>query len=83
MLTMHGRLLQTAMEVYERETKEVIQRFLWHRLAFPGCIAELDTALGRAIPHLLPIQLDELRDLMLANNATVMEEMARRTIAGA
>jgi len=83
MLTMHGRLLQTAMEVYELETKEVIQRFLWHRLAFPACIASLDAALARAIPHLLPIQLDELRDVMLTNNAKVMDEMARRAISGA
>ena len=66
------------MEVYKRETEEVIRRFLARKITFPACIAALDAALARAIPHLLPIQLDELRDVMLANNAKVMEEMARR-----
>ena len=70
------------MEVYERETKEVIRRFLSRKLTFPACIAALDAALASLIPHMQPAQLFELRDLMLTNNATVMEEMARRTISG-
>ncbi len=71
------------MEVYERETKEIIRRVLSHKITFPQCIAALDAALASLIPHLQPIQLDELRVLMLANNARVMEEMARRSIGGA
>ena len=70
------------MEVYERETKKVIRRFLARHLSFAKCISGLDAALARAIPHLLPIQLDELRDVMLANNNLVMEEMARRSQKG-
>jgi hypothetical protein len=71
------------MEVYERDTKEVIRRFLSRKLTFPACISALDAALARLIPHMQPAQLYELRDLMLANNNTVMAEMARRTINGA
>jgi hypothetical protein len=34
------------MEVYKRETQEVIKRFLARRLSFPECIAALDAALA-------------------------------------
>lgn len=66
------------MEVYERETKDVIRRFLSRKLTFPACIAALDAALAGLIPHVQPAQLNELRALMLANNNRVMEEMAHR-----
>lgn len=66
------------MEVYKSETREVIRRFLIHQLSFPNCIAALDAALAGVIPGLKPEQLDELRAVMLANNGTVMEEVARR-----
>ena len=66
------------MEVYERETKEVILRFLSRKLTFPACIAALDASLSRLIPEMQPGQLYELRGLMLANNDMVMDEMARR-----
>ncbi|MGD1095770.1 MAG: hypothetical protein ABSB35_27725 [Bryobacteraceae bacterium] len=66
------------MEVYKRETEEVIRRFLDHRLSFPGCIAALDAALADLIPRLTAEQIAPLRALMLANNERVMEEMERR-----
>jgi len=66
------------VEVYERETKDVIRRFLSRKLTFPACIAALDAALAGLIPHVQPAQLNELRALMLANNNRVMEEMAHR-----
>ena len=66
------------MGVYERETNAVILRFLSRKLTFPACIAALDASLSRLIPHMQPAQLYELRDLMLANNNRVMEEMALR-----
>ena len=40
------------MEVYERETAEIIKRFLARRLTFPKCIAALDAALAGLIPEL-------------------------------
>ena len=66
------------MEVYKRETQEVIKRFLDHRLSFPDCVAALGTALADVIPRLTAEQMTPLRALMLANNERVMKEMERR-----
>ena len=66
------------MEVYKAETREVLHRFLGHRLKFPDCIAALDAAVAGLIPKLTPDQLPELRAVMLANNERVMKEMAKR-----
>jgi CRP/FNR family cyclic AMP-dependent transcriptional regulator len=66
------------MEVYKRETREVIRRFLAHRLSFPDCIAALDAALADLTSRLAPEQLPPLRALMLENNDMVMKEMERR-----
>ena len=67
------------MEIYKRETRKVIQRFLKHRLSFPNCVAALDAALADFIPRLDGLeQLATLRAVMLANNEIVMKEMERR-----
>jgi hypothetical protein len=66
------------VEVYERETDEVIRRFLARRISFPECIAALDAALADLIPRLEEGQLPRLRIVMLANNEIVMKEMERR-----
>jgi hypothetical protein len=66
------------MEVYKRETQEIVNRFLGHRLTFPDCIAALDAALAGLVPKLKPYQLPELRAVMLVNNARVMTEMEKR-----
>ena len=66
------------MEVYERETREIVRRFLALRLSFPDCIAALDAALAGVIPALTGDQILRLRIVMLANNDIVMNEMERR-----
>ena len=66
------------MEVYKTETREVLSRFLSRRLSFPDCIAALDAALAGVLPRLQPSELPALREVMLANNEIVMEEMKRR-----
>ena len=66
------------MEVFKRETKIVVDRFLHHRITFPKCIAALDAALAGLIPTLTAKQIAPLRAIMLANNATVMEEIEKR-----
>jgi hypothetical protein len=66
------------MEVYERETAEIIKRFLARRLTFPKCIAALDAALAGLIPELTGDRIPRLRIVMLANNDIVMKEMERR-----
>jgi len=66
------------VEVYKRETQEVIKRFLAGRISFPDCIAALDAGLAGLIPKLKGDQIDNLRAVMLANNEIVMKEMERR-----
>jgi hypothetical protein len=66
------------MEVYKRETREVVRRFLLRQMTFPRCIAALDAALAALIPSLRSKDLPELRAFMLANNEKIMAEMARR-----
>jgi len=68
--------------VYRRETAEIIDRFLCHRLTFSDCIAALDAALTGLIPSLEPEHLPELRAVMLANNEIVREHMWKRERAG-
>ena len=67
-----------AMEAYEATTRDVIARFLDHKLGFADCIAALDAALADLIPRLTTEQLSHLRAVMLANNEIVMKEMERR-----
>jgi DNA-binding NarL/FixJ family response regulator len=67
-----------SMEVYERETEEIVKRFLAYRLDLPECITALDAALAYLIPRLTGDQLPRLRIAMLANNEIVMKEMERR-----
>ena len=67
----------TALEVYKRETQEVVRSFLSHELSFPDCIAALHSALARLLPTLEREQFDEVRVVLLANNDAVMDEMAR------
>jgi hypothetical protein len=66
------------MEVYLRETQEIVRRFLKHKLTFPECISALNAALAALVPHLKPKRLRELGAVMLANNETVMKEMHKR-----
>jgi hypothetical protein len=71
-----------AVETYRRETPQVIDRFLDHRLSFPDCIAALDAALADFIPRMTKEQLDSVRALLLANNEIVVKEMERRGTQG-
>jgi hypothetical protein len=69
------------MELYKREARRTIKRFLDHRLSFSDCIAALDAALADCIPRLTAEQIAPLRALVLANNDIVMKEMERRATA--
>ena len=67
------------MEVYRRETREIIWRFLRHRLTFPQCIEMLDSALADVESRLTAAELPALNALVLSNNEMVMMEMERRS----
>jgi CRP-like cAMP-binding protein len=66
------------MEIYKRETRQTIKRFLNHRLGFAECIAALDSALADLTSRLTAEQIAPLRALILENNDIVMKEMERR-----
>jgi hypothetical protein len=66
------------MDLYRNQTRKTLKRFLDREITFPECIAALDHALAGRIQTLLPEELLNLRAVMLANNETVMKEMAKR-----
>jgi CRP/FNR family cyclic AMP-dependent transcriptional regulator len=66
------------MEVYKRETREIIKRFFDHRLSFHECLDALDAAFADLGPRLTDKQIASLRPLVLENNDIVMKEMERR-----
>jgi hypothetical protein len=66
------------MEIYKRETRDLVNRFLLRQLSFPDCISALDSALAGLIPRLRPEDLPALREVIMANNERVMKEMERR-----
>jgi CRP/FNR family cyclic AMP-dependent transcriptional regulator len=66
------------MEVYRRETRAVIKRFLSYRLTFPDCIAALDAAFADLTSRLPGQETTPLRALILENNDIVMKEMEKR-----
>jgi len=69
----------TALEVFKRETHDIVGRFLSHQLSFPDCVTALHSALAQLLPTLERDQFDEVRVILLANNDVVMDEMARRS----
>jgi hypothetical protein len=73
-----GLTARAFMEIYKSETRQIVNRFLRHRLSFPECISALDAALDRLIPRSPQVELAALRMVMLANNEAVMKEKERR-----
>ncbi|MGA7409476.1 MAG: hypothetical protein WBW33_03260 [Bryobacteraceae bacterium] len=68
------------MEVYKRETKELVKRFMDNRITFPQCMHGLDAALSDLVSstQLKGEDLPELRAIIMANNETVMKGLERR-----
>jgi hypothetical protein len=66
------------MEVYKRESEEIIRRFLERRIGFHECMAALDAALAGLIPKMTPEELESVKVQMAANHAIVKDEMERR-----
>ena len=66
------------MDIYEREASDVVKLFLTRKIAFPACIAALDSALEEFIQRLSPDHATRLRIVMLTNNEVVMHELAQR-----
>ena len=66
------------VDVFRRETQEIINLFLSHRLTFPECIASLDQALAHAMLRASRKQIVCLQILISANEEIVRKEMDRR-----
>jgi CRP-like cAMP-binding protein len=66
------------VEVFKSETREVVTRFLNHRLSFHECITALDDAFGDLSLRVTDEQIASVRALVLENNNIVMKEMERR-----
>ena len=66
------------VDVYRRETAEILNRFLRKRLTFSECIAALDSALADATRRATHEQTVSLRILASANIEIVRKEMDRR-----
>jgi CRP/FNR family cyclic AMP-dependent transcriptional regulator len=66
------------MEVYRKETRQVIKRFLNRKLSFHDCIAALDAALASLTTRLSGQPIAPLRALILENNYIVTKEMESR-----
>jgi len=66
------------MDVYKSETREVIKRFLNHRLSFHDCLAALDSAFADFSSRATDEEVASLRSLILENNDIVMREKERR-----
>ena len=70
------------MQAYEQRTREIVSRFICHKLTFPACISALDAELADLVPRMADMQLPALRVMMLANLARVNFEMEQRGPAG-
>ena len=68
----------STMEVYKRETREIIKRFLSRRLSFNECMAALDAALADLTSRATIEEISDLLPLRLENSEIVMKEMERR-----
>ncbi len=68
------------MEVYKRETRKLVQRFLKDQITFTECIHALDASLADLVSstRFKGEDLPELRLIIMANNETVMKELERR-----
>jgi len=66
------------MRAYEQRTREIVSRFICHKLTFPACISALDAELADLVPRLKDAQLPALRVMMLANLARVNYELEQR-----
>src|SRR6185295_19048268 len=66
------------MRAYEQRTREIVSRFIAHRLTFPACISALDAELADLVPRMADMELPALRVMMLANLARVNYELEQR-----
>lgn len=73
----NGAILQP-VEVYRSEIAEILRRLGAGEISHADCIKALDAAVVGLVPQLSLGQIQDLRELLIANNDSVYEEMKRR-----
>ena len=66
------------MEVYKRETEEILKHFLNQEMGFPECIDALNAEFADVLTRLGGKELDSLRTLLMAYDDILTKEIARR-----
>jgi hypothetical protein len=68
----------SSLDVYRRETEEILNLFLSQKITFSECVAALDAALADATRKATQRQMVSLQILIAANNEIVKKEIDRR-----
>ena len=66
------------MEVYKRETNEIVRKFMTGRLSAIECMSALDSALDAALPGISQKDFLEVRAIAIFNAGLVQKEVERR-----
>ena len=72
------RYTPITMEVYKRETSEILRCFIDNRISHAECIAALDAALTGLVPRLDPADLPTVQQLIRTGKEVMVKEMRRR-----
>ena len=59
------------MEIYKRETGDIVRRFRENRISHSECVAALDAALVGVVQRMKPSDLPEVRFEILKNQGLV------------
>jgi hypothetical protein len=66
------------MDVYKRETEELMRRFLDGRMTHSECIAAMDAALAAVIPGMKEADLEKVQNIVSESQRAIAEEIGRR-----
>ncbi len=66
------------MEVFKRETEEIVNRFLERRISVSECKSALNAAFADVFPKLNNRQFDSLRVLLMATDDCLTQEISQR-----
>jgi hypothetical protein len=66
------------MEVYRRETDDIMSRFLSGKLTREQCLAALYNAFTRVLPQIGSRDIPTMRAIVKANDETIQRELWRR-----
>jgi hypothetical protein len=73
--------VEVSLEVYKRETQEILKRFRAKRLTLSECVASLTSALANLDPAERTLYRESLHTWVTANNEEVTKEVTRQWLA--